>query len=193
MNYLIALQYKYHSNEKSNNKINRNNNMNIDLSSTLNSLELDKENNKIDNNIINDTTDKNNLYFKIEKKTNIGKYNNNINNFCGNENSNNNNHNKINELVVYPKNIDFIRILDDIKKPIGNSLFYSLRKPNKRKYLDLISENRCNDDKENSNNIINNLIINNNNYFYINNNKYNISSKEKYGFDISKQKTLKKF
>jgi hypothetical protein len=191
MNYLIALQYKYHSNEKSKNKINRNNNMNIDLSSTLNLLELDKENNKNDNNIISDTTDKNDLNFKTEKKTNIGKYNNNIHNFRGNENSNNNNIK--NELVVYPKIIDFNRILDDIKKTNGNSLFYSLRKPNKRKYLDLISENRCIDDKENSNNIINNLVINNNNYFYINNNKYNISSKEKYGFDISKQKILKKY
>lgn len=191
MNYLIALQYKYHSNEKSKNKINRNNNMNIDLSSTLNLLELDKENNKNDNNIISDTTDKNDLNFKTEKKTNIGKYNNNIHNFRGNENSNNNNIK--NELVVYPKSIDFNRILDDIKKTNGNSLFYSLRKPNKRKYLDLISESRCIDDKENSNNIINNLIINNNNYFYINNNKYNISSKEKYGFDISKQKILKKY
>ena len=191
MNYLNALQYKYQSNEKSKNKLNGDNNMNIGLSSTLNLLELDKENNKNDNNIISDTTDKNDLNFKTEKKTNIGKYNNNIHNFRGNENSNNNNIK--NELVVYPKIIDFNRILDDIKKTNGNSLFYSLRKPNKRKYLDLISENRCIDDKENSNNIINNLVINNNNYFYINNNKYNISSKEKYGFDISKQKTLKKY
>ena len=163
MNYLIALQYKYHSNEKSKNKINKNNNMNIGLSSTSNLLELDKENNKNDNNnIINDTNDKNSLIFKTEKKTNIGKYNNNIYNFSGNENSNNNNnHNKKCELVVYPKNIDFNRVLDDIKKANGNSLFYSLRKPNKRKYLDLISENRYNDDKENSNNTINNLFNSN--------------------------------
>ena len=195
MNYLISTHDKYHSNEKRKND--DTNNINQILS--YNMMEI--ENNK-DNNANNDDKDislkKEKIFYETEKKTNIGKYNNNNIN-CENENIN-----IFNNKSAYFENckyISFENIVNKIKKINDDAFSHTFIKPSKRNYLDLLSEYKNDEsDKENNinkNNNINKTIINlnfsNNNFYYINNSKYNISSEEKFGINFAKQKTLKKY
>jgi len=171
MNSLIILYNKYHSNDKKDNNL-------INNSSNLMDLEI--------NNDIHRNSDKNNMLNESYKKINIGKSNENknINIF------NYNNNNEYSDNIIN-KNIN--TILNNVKKNNNESFFHNFKKPCRRSYLDLLSQNIYKKNKENNKNTIINLNINNNNYYYINNNKYTIDSEEKYCIDFSKKKTLKKY
>ena len=170
MNSLINLHDKYHTN----NKIEDNNNF------TNNLMDLDT------NNVININSENNNFFFENDTKTkfeknffNINKENNNLN-YCNNNN-------------YFSDNKDNNIIIDSNKKCNNESLFPNIKKPCKRNYIDMLSQNIYSNNNNNNNNTIITLNINNNNYYYINNSNYNISSEEKYGIDFSKKKIFKKF
>ena len=187
MNSLIYLHDKYHLNENRE-TINLNNN-NSSFPNNLIDLEM--------NNDDNSNSEKKNDLFGIDKKANIEENIYNINKEKSNINYDNNNNNNRHTFNLTIKNNDNI-LLDSDKKLNNESLFHSFKRPCKRNYLELLSQNiyinnNNNNSNDNKNNTIINLNINNNNYYYINNSNYNISSEEKYGIDFSKKKTLKKF
>ena len=201
MNYLISTHNKYHSNKKRKNENDDINKNNISLSLPSNMMEIENNKNINSNNDNKDNCfEKEKIYCETEKKTNIGKYNNNYI-YCQNdENINIFNTNK-NAYFENCKNINFDNIVNKIKNMNDETFSHTFKKPSKRNYLDLLSGYKNDEnDKENninknnkSNNTIINVNINNNNYYYINNRKYNISTEEKFGINFSKQKTLKKY
>lgn len=186
MNYLILIHNKYHSNEKRENNI-----INFEEDNYLDSPNclMNIKNIKVSNN--NNTNEKNKLYFENEKQINIGKYKDSNELNCISENVNKSKNNI--SFIQSCKNANFNNILNDIKKFYKESNL-SFKKQSKRKYLDLLIDNEYKEEKiKNNNKEVINLNINNANYYYLNNSKYNINSEKKYGFDISKQKTFKKY
>ena len=189
MNSLIIIHNKYHSNENrdDNNEIN-------DL------MDIEIKDEKINN--INLNEDK--YYFDPGKKKNIDDGDNNISSNFNRQLSNSFNCCFGNDLKINDDN-NLFNINYNIKnnnifrnsKNVNSCFFHhTYKKPSKRNYLNMLSQNENTDDNENNNkdksNTVINLNINNNNYYYINNNKY-ISSEQKYGIDFSKKKTLKKY
>ena len=197
MNYLISTHNKYHSNEKAKNDETNNNNIGLSIPNNMMEIENIKDINGNNDNK-NNISEKQKLISENEKKTNIGKYNN-ENNIIYQNDENINIFNNKNAYFENCKNINFNNIVNKLKKKNDASFSHTFKKPSKRNYLDLLSEYKndenvkSNNINKNNNNTIINLNINNNNFYYINNSKYNISFEEKFGINFSKQKTLKKY